>query len=654
MMCWIQKKNKSFRKAIICLFSLLMIQCVEAVDNIAPLFSSSFVLQNQYGVCSHITMLGSRWNYPTHEKELEILKQNNIEWVRSDLEVNKIMPIPDKWTPELFDGVFRNVELNKRKFFPIICSSFRDQYAWEGDWYDKYLPYIANRYAKRFEYWEVMNEVDLILKNNPKRNVAQGYLNTLKKTHTVLKKANPNVKVLSTSFCDMNLTLLDYLCQNKGYQYFDILNMHSYVAPEVLPANFSAVKARMNKYGWHSPVWMTECGFSTVDTKEEMTNKGFFTDFLPAAMRNIGMDLSHTDLAVLADAKVQYTAVSADEVELYLRNRCKSIRYVSFAEIKGLSVSSYPVLMVSEDESFPIAYFNLIVDYVKRGGTIVLAGGSPFYFDMRNITLSGFEKHQVGDTYYRQLHMSSLFWWTPKAKQVNATEVPTVSKNHVSNYTWKFSSKYSSRYLSSDNLKPGDRLIPMIEAGDGNFKGCVAGVYQLNSDLKGNIIFQTRLGAVVPTTEAEQARRVPRIHLISFANGVDKVFMYNLRSSELDQYDKESHFGLLHSDLSEKPAFQTYKTLIDMCPSGSTRPKLSFKDGVYVAEWKKSDGKYVICLWTSVSSKNVRLKSSQNIQMVDFKGKRIKSKDNVIHISPEVVYLVSKSPLNYVTNFSQK
>lgn len=646
------EKNR-FRRFFVCLFVALMAQSIGAVD-ITPIFPCSPILQNQYGVCSHITMMGPRWNYSTREKELEILKRNSIDWVRSDMVVNKIMPIPDQWTPEIYDGVFDDVEKQNRNFFPILGTSFRDQFAWEGDWYNKYLQYVAQRYAKRFSHWEVMNEVDLVMNANPNRNVPAGYLNVLKSSYITLKKYNPNVKVLSTSFCDMRLTLLDYLCQNKGYNYFDIFNLHSYVAPEVLPANFSLVKARMDRYGWRTPVWMTECGFSTVDTKEEMTNKGFFTDFLPAAMRNIGMDMAQTNIAVLADVNTQYVAVSADEVELYLRNQCKSIRYVSFSGIRTLSVSSFPVLMVSEDESFPIAYFNLIVDYVKRGGTIVLAGGSPFYFDMRNITLSGFEKHQVGDTYYRQLHMSSLFWWTAKAKQVNATEVPTISENHVSKYTWEFSSKYSSRYLSSDNLQPGDRLIPMIEAGDGKFKGCVAGVYQLNSDLKGNIIFQTRLGAVIPTTEEEQARRVPRSHLISFANGVDKVFMYNLRSSELERYDKESHFGLLHSDLSEKPAFQSYKALINMCPSGSTRPKLSFRDGVYVAEWKRSDGKYVIGLWTSVSSKNVRLRTSQKIQMIDYKGKRLDSRDNVIHISPEVVYLVSTTPLNYVTNFSEK
>lgn len=638
-------KSKLFLVFVVILIFLLTLQ-VGGADNVTTLFPSSLKLQDQYGVCSHITMLGSRWNYPTHEKELEILKKNNIEWVRSDLVVDKIMPIPDQWTPKLFDEVFRNVKHHNRKFFPIICSSFRNQYAWEGDWYDKYIQYVLKRYGRDFDYWEVMNEVDLILKNNPNRNVAQGYLNCLKKTYSALKEQNPNAKVLSTSFCDMDLSLLDYLCENKGYNYFDIFNFHSYAAPEALPFQFSLVKDRMDKYGWKCPVWMTECGFSTVKIRDELTNKDFFSDFLPAAIRQIGMEIKNTNIAVLADLGASYTAMTQDEVDLYLKNQCKSVRYVSFGDIQGLTISSYPIMIVSEGETFPLKYFDLVLDYVRRGGTIVLAGGAPFYFDMRNVTQSGYEKYQVGDTYYAKLHMSALFWWSAKAKQLKVPEIPSYTKNLYSKYSWTFSAKNSSRFLSKDNLHPGDRLIPMIEAGDDNFKGCVAGIYDLNSDLKGNIIFQTRLGCVSPSTEEEQARRVPRIHLIAFANGVEKVFMYNLRSSELDLYDKECHFGLLHSDLSEKPAFHSYCTLIKMCPSGSTRPTLTYNNGIYLVNWIRPDGKYVTCLWTSFSKKMIKLNLKKDMELFNFKGTKVKYADDTIQISPEVLYIVSSKSLD--------
>lgn len=640
-------------KIILLLFAVVIIPFGgNAEDYVPQYFQGSSVLEDQYGVCSHVTRKGNRWNYSTRKGELDLLRKTGVKWVRSDLDADNVMPnLSGAGRVPMFDTLFQDVKSKGRGFFPILSSTYRNQFAWEGDWYDKYLQYVTSRYGDAFSYWEVMNEVDLIMNRNPKRNVSEGYMSVLKKTYAALKKNHPKTKVLSTSFCDKKLTLLDFLCRNGNSNYWDILNLHSYSSPETLPSEFGMVKGKMNQYKCPKPVWLTECGVSTAPIKDELTNKGFYADFLPVAMRQIGLEMKGTDMSVLADPMVGYSAVSQNEVDMYLKGLCKSVRYVSFDYVRKTPVSSCPILIVSGNEDFPIAYFDIVVDYVRRGGTIVLAGGAPFYYDVKKKNYTGLEKVQVGDRFYSRLHMSSLFWWSPKAKQLGAPEVPTYSKNLLSEYKWDFSQKNSSRFMSEDNLRGGDRLIKIVEAGNQSFKGCVAGVYALNSDLKGNVIFQTRMGVLTPVSEAEQARRIPRIHLISFANGVDKVFVYNLRSSELDRYDKESHFGILRQDLSPKPAYYSYKTLIEMCPSGSSRPKLTFKDGIYIAEWKRPDGKYVVSLWTPIPSKNIRLDTKQKVKFVDYMGRNIENKGNIIHISPEVQYLISSSPLKYVTNY---
>lgn len=83
--------------------------------------------------------------------------------------------------------------------------------------------------------------------------------------------------------------------------------------------------------------------------------------------------------------------------------------------------------------------------------------------------------------------------------------------------------------------------------------------------------------------EMEQARRVARIYLISFAYGVDKVFWYKFRSYEKDPYYTEDNFGIVHSDLTPKPAYYAYKTMTTLCPSGSTRPVLEVSGDIYKA-----------------------------------------------------------------------
>lgn len=649
MMCWLQEKVEMVR-VIILLISFLFSLQVGAIDVVTPQFVCSSTMQNQYGVCSHITMMGDRWNYNTHEKELKILKDINSRWVRSDLVVYNLMPNPGEWTPSVYDQIFKHVNKEGIYYLPILSSSYKGQFAWEGDWYNKYIQIVADKYAKQFPYWEVMNEIDLVMNSNPTRNVPAGYLSALQTSYTYLKKSNPNVKVLSTSFCDMRLSLLDYLCQNNGYNYWDIFNFHSYAQPEQLHTQFSALKKRMDQYGWNKPVWMTECGSSSGSLLDEQTCKNFYKDFLPVALRLINIDIKKTEIGVLTDPQLGYIAITEDEVDLYLKEECRKVRYISFQGIKNLSIAKNPVLIVSQVESFPMSKFNIILEYVKNGGTIVLAGGAPFYYDIRNITYKSSEKTQVGDRYYASLHIAALFPWTNKAKQLNAPEIPLDCKNQYSSYKWNFSVNSQARYMTDDNLRGNDKLIPIIEAGNQEYKGCVAGVYKLDSDLHGNVIFQTRMDFSTPLSEKEQAKRVPRIHLISFANGVDKVFMYNLRSSELSQNDKESHFGLLHKDLSPKPAFLAYKTLINMCPSGSERPKITVTDGVYAAVWKKADGKNVIALWTSVGFKNAKLVSTQKIKRIDYLGRSIASKDDVIYISSEVQYFESSHPLHYENN----
>ena len=47
--------------------------------------------------------------------------------------------------------------------------------------------------------------------------------------------------------------------------------------------------------------------------------------------------------------------------------------------------------------------------------------------------------------------------------------------------------------------------------------------------------------------------------LVSLAVGVEKFFAYELRATESDPYYSESHFGIVHRDLSPKPAYDAIR-----------------------------------------------------------------------------------------------
>lgn len=147
-------------------------------------------------------------------------------------------------------------------------------------------------------------------------------------------------------------------------------------------------------------------------------------------------------------------------------------------------------------------------------------------------------------------------------------------------------------------------------------------------------------------SEKLQAIWLPRIFLISFACGIDKVFWYKSRSREIDKNDIEDHYGLWHKDYTPKPAFYTYEALTKLCPDKSTRPKLARFHNVYVASWKRPDRKKVWALWTSEKDETVSLKIKGRYTMYNDQGEEINNRTSLeTRITPSVLYIVGAKEL---------
>lgn len=143
------------------------------------------------------------------------------------------------------------------------------------------------------------------------------------------------------------------------------------------------------------------------------------------------------------------------------------------------------------------------------------------------------------------------------------------------------------------------------------------------------------------TLEQVQAQKLPRIFLISFACGVDKVFWYNFRSNEIDPNDNECHFGLCHKDYEPKPAYYAYKTLIKFCPDKASRPVLQKIGRVYIAKWQRADGKQVYGIWTSKTNEKISVTMKGRKAFYDLYGKRIRKRTKTtIDATPSILYIV--------------
>jgi hypothetical protein len=110
-----------------------------------------------------------------------------------------------------------------------------------------------------------------------------------------------------------------------------------------------------------------------------------------------------------------------------------------------------------------------------------------------------------------------------------------------------------------------------------------------------------------PVSEAAEATYMPRLFLDYFSRGIVRTFSYEL----VDEFpnpandQSESNFGLLHNDLSPKPAFTALKNLTAILadPGRSFAPgKLNYtvsgdQSDLQQVLLQKSDGSYYLALW---------------------------------------------------------
>ena len=168
----------------------------------------------------------------------------------------------------------------------------------------------------------------------------------------------------------------------------------------------------------------------------------------------------------------------------------------------------------------------------------------------------------------------------------------------------------------------------------------MAACYKLDSDLKGNIIIQTRHNNSHQVSEELQAIRIPRVYLLSYASGVNKVYYYALRNRFV-----HDGYGIIKSDLSEKQAYFSLKTLTEKCPSGSTRPTIQTYNHQYIASWKNEKGKRVYCVWSDLLGVENAIEVEGRAKYYDTYGRQLKRK--TFTPGPSVIYIEDAKSVHF-------
>ena len=603
--------------------SLSLIICL---SGLAATSHAADRLQDPYAICAHV----SRGELGVATDEFKRLSEIPVNWVRTDYDWGGIQRNQETWNYDHLDKLIALSKAANVNILPILDYDVKWAHpAYKNlDLWAEYVQKTVSRYAKDIRYWEVWNEQNGFW-DRPARG--EDYTPLLKRSYETIKAIDPDLQVLYGGTAGVPFGYIEATLKAGAAPYFDIMNVHPYNwhgTPENMIPQLKQLKELMAKYGVaHKPIWITEIGWSTAEQNKQND------DAFIAAFRHLGIAEKKYPLAVVSDQKTAFLRTPS-----YANHFFNGIRSVTLDEIAALSPAECPVLVPCGGEAFPAKYHDALRVYMAKGGTIILPSGLPFYYDIQIQPDGSAKQVQVNDRDVASFHIAWTSWWTHKGTPERMTFAKSAPGFESLKADWK--GNRDVRFLDGRNLKEGDKMTPIVLAGDKDFSAPIIALYELNSDLKGNILACTNMQINECVPLETQAEDLPRTYLLAFALGIDRVFWYNFRSWEGDPTEREHHFGIVHRDLSQKPSFYTYQALAKLCPSGSTRPELTVTDNIYQTSWTKPDGTPVCAIWTPAAPIDCKLSVEGAIRNAyDMNGKSIAIPNGTLKATTQVVYL---------------
>lgn len=609
-----------------------------------------------YGICAHVSRGG---DHEIAAQQFVRMNEAGIGWARTDFDWTTVQR--QKGAAFDFARFDKTVELAdeaKITILPILDYDTpwaRPVIEHLDDW-RAFVRAIVTRYKDRLRYWEVWNEPDLKQFWRQDPNPAE-YTILLKATYEEVKRVDPKLTVLLGGLSGIPFEFIEGIYKAGGKDHFDIMNVHPYrypAAPEVRPLVEDLKKLRelMARYGDAAkPVWITEIGYPThkppLDTLSDVVRVG---------LSQLGPEDKSWKLAMLNDPAYPNT-MPMDEDSIDMLPNGGSIRFITLGKIASGDLAGFDALLLPPDESFPVEAFDAIESFVRSGGVLILGRGVPLYYTLRKVPDGKWEQKDADEFFRRRLHIGWQAWWTDKDKKtpewIGNLSVPESLSNQIDKPDAKIRGE---RFLTRSALKDGDTMIPILTGSKGDWTGVVAAAYKFNSDLKGGLVVSTLSPDIRGVNPNVQAQLLARTYLLAFEAGVDTVFWYNLRAFENDPFYNEDHFGIVHKDLTPKPAFVAYQTLTRARPAGSRQIETMIGNSgtARCIGWIRPDGKNGFALWDYESRKDAFLTIEGSVEeALDHLGKPISiaaiSQELSISLSPGPIYLIGPKQISDLT-----
>ena len=633
----------------------------------APTSDIQSVADSPYGVCAHIGG-GEEWEQAP--QNLELMKKAGIRWVRADFSWSGVEGPQGTWHYDHLDAILDKTEKVGLQVLPIL--NYDVPWATPAHKHlDAWLQYVKNlvsRYKDRIRYWEVWNEENIgFWRDEPN---GADYAKLLAATYNAIKEIDPQLIVVYGGLAGTPIEYFEASLDAEAAKYFDVLNVHPYRGGlstpdriETFKKDLTAFNEALKKRGLpERPLWITEMGWATPPTLGEVDRRviavaidRLYPNEKPRIAFFYDNRFDGTEARPKSDMLRRLPSEYLEQQDL--------VSFWNLDELKKLQPQDADMLIMPPGENYLEDAVDVVANFVKNGGTLVLTGGVPYYYpcayDSEKNRIVRKQDNPKGAERLKELRVSWFAWWTREnvPETVGSVVAPETQefyaasgKTALNGYQTK---NKSTRFFDDKELRPGDRMISIIDGKDENFTASSACIYDFNSDYKGAVvvssIFDTDGFQTNQSTVYNQALFLPQALLLSFEFGVERYFWYEFQAPERDDYDPEHHFGIVGQTLKPKPAYYAYSALTKARPAGSVKKAFTLGENVIVSGWKRPDGKTAWALWCPWNTPTVKLNYQGKItQAFDYLGNDVKKpeKNGTLQISSEILYLIGPEELS--------
>ncbi len=604
-----------------------------------------------WGVCAH---LGGH-EFADRDRELSLMQKAGIRWARADFTWGYFEPQKGHWQFDRYDQLLQSAERYGVNLLPILC--YNVDWAFPAhehldDWCE-YVRTVVGRYRDRIRYWEVWNEPNIgFWKPKPD---AEQYARLLVASYKAIKDVAPEAQVLFGGTSGVPLGYIKQVFDHGAFDAFDVLAVHPYrypAAPELrgIPEDLQAVSKLVDKYGGGKPLWITEFGWPT-HINPVVDDREFLRSLIRYAAALRFPDRQEIRAAVLFEEGLP----GADRAFVeQLVERLKEldgwqVELVDLRTLGRLDPRTTQVLILPTGEHYPADYFDQIIQFVRDGGLLVHLGGVPFYYADRRKG-NRWETPVAGEVAREALHVGWKAWWTQQGVPREASRAQVVPPANTAIKLPVGGKIKSYRWLTNTRLKPGDKFVPLLAAYNGKtLVGYPVVVYLYDSDLKGGLLSVCLDLGRRGVSEERQALYLPRAFMVALGSGVQNVFWYEFRDGGPDPTYNEHRFGIVHLDMTPKPAYHAYAAMTRALGVGRFLGTLDVGDGTFCYVFDTGKATKTAALWRAEGLATVRLRvAGTDVKSVDHLGHPIE-----LRRTGAVIEVSASESVTYITGITE-